>query len=207
MSLTAFIFDIGNVLINFDQPRFQQRVAEDCGHSFEEIAANWQNETLLAAETGKVSCTVYFDEFKTRYGLEWSEEQWIKEYAAIYSVNEAGQSLFRDLKAAGHPVHLLSNLAEYNKKAIDLRYPSFFEQADRVFFSYELGLHKPDSEIYRKVCASLELLPEQCVFFDDADANVNAARELGMTDIHFHENKIEAIRKKLIACGARLDTR
>ena len=197
MSLTAFIFDIGNVLINFDQPRFQQRVAEDCGHSFEEIAANWQNETLLAAETGKVSCTVYFDEFKTRYGLEWSEEQWIKEYAAIYSVNEAGQSLFRDLKAAGHPVHLLSNLAEYNKLAIDLRYPFFFEQADRAFFSYELGLHKPDSKIYRQVCATLDLPPEACVFFDDAEANVNAAREIGMTDIRYHEDKIEAIRKQL----------
>jgi len=197
MSSTTFIFDIGNVLINFDQPCFQRRIADACGHSFEEIAANWQSETLLAAETGKVSCADYFDEFKTRYGLEWSERQWVEEYAAIYSVNEAGHTLLRDLKAAGHSVCMLSNLAEYNKKAIDLRYPFFLEQAAHTFFSYELGLHKPDPEIYRQVCAALDVAPEQCVFFDDAEANVNAAREIGMTGIHFHENKIAAIREDL----------
>lgn len=197
MSSPTFIFDIGNVLINFDQPCFQQRIANACGHSFEKIAANWQNETLLAAETGKVSCSVYFDEFKTRYGLEWSEKQWVEEYAAVYSINKTGQALLRDLKAAGHPVCLLSNLAEYNKTAIDARYSSFFEQVDRAFFSYELGLHKPDSEIYRQVCAALDLPPEQFVFFDDAEANVAAAQKVGMTGIHFHKNKIAAIRERL----------
>ncbi len=205
MSSKTFIFDIGKVLINFDQPRFQQRIAADCGHSVEEIAANWLTPTLLAIETGKISCAVYFDEFKTRYGLDWTEAKWIEEYAAIYSVNEAGQSIFRDLKAAGHSVCLLSNLAEYNKTAIDVRYPSFFEPVDRIFFSYELGLHKPDLKIYRKVCAALDLPPEQCVFFDDAEANICAAQEVGMTAFHFHENKSEAIREKLIADGALLE--
>lgn len=54
-----------------------------------------------------------------------------------------------------------------------------------VVDSSEVGLRKPDPEIYRLACARVGVLPERAAFVDDIKANVDAAEGLGMTAIHF----------------------
>lgn len=54
---------------------------------------------------------------------------------------------------------------------------------DVVVISGEVGLRKPEREIFDLTCARLALGAERCVFVDDLEMNVAAAHELGMTGV------------------------
>jgi FMN phosphatase YigB (HAD superfamily) len=176
----VFIFDIGNVLIDFDLQGLQQKIADESGVPCGVVRDNWSNRNLLAVETGKLSGPLYFRRFLEFAPVPWDYEAWILAWMDVYSPNVLGQTLFTDLRSRGYPVCILSNLAEYNKEAIARKFPGLFGQATRSFLSYELGFHKPDPCIYLAVCQSLKVDPRDCVFLDDSADNVAGARRIGM---------------------------
>jgi len=57
------------------------------------------------------------------------------------------------------------------------------------FVSCELGLRKPDPRVYHEVVRRLAVAPERCVFVDDRERNVAAAREAGMVGVLFEGAK------------------
>jgi putative hydrolase of the HAD superfamily len=60
---------------------------------------------------------------------------------------------------------------------------------DHIFISAELGMAKPDPEIYQKVIDSLQQHPSEMVFIDDFIENVQAARNSGLNAIHFQDRE------------------
>jgi putative hydrolase of the HAD superfamily len=58
---------------------------------------------------------------------------------------------------------------------------------DAVVISGEVGLHKPQPEIYRMAAERLGVDPESCVFVDDLRENVHGAEQVGMT-AHLHRD-------------------
>ena len=59
------------------------------------------------------------------------------------------------------------------------------EAFDVILFSGEEAVEKPDPEIYRRALARLNVAPAEAVFVDDMLPNVEAARALGMGEVHF----------------------
>lgn len=55
---------------------------------------------------------------------------------------------------------------------------------DDVVISGEVGLRKPEPEIFLLAAKRLGLAPVECVFVDDMEPNVEGARALGMTAVH-----------------------
>jgi putative hydrolase of the HAD superfamily len=85
----------------------------------------------------------------------------------------------RALRAAGFSTALLSNswgCEEYPRAD----FPSLF---DTVVLSGEVGMRKPEKEIFLHATQTLGLAPAECVFIDDMAANVAAARACGMTGV------------------------
>jgi putative hydrolase of the HAD superfamily len=85
----------------------------------------------------------------------------------------------RALRAAGFATALLSNswgCDEYPRAD----FPGLF---DAVVLSGEVGMRKPEEEIFRHAARALGLAPEECVFIDDMKANVAAAQACGMTGV------------------------
>ncbi|MDA1266647.1 MAG: HAD-IA family hydrolase, partial [Planctomycetota bacterium] len=103
--------------------------------------------------------------------------------AAAYRLLHGVEPLLTELKAAGVPMHTLSN------------YPNWYHLIEATtglsrwvpwtFVSCDLGLRKPDPQIYREVLRRLEVDAERCIFVDDTPGNVEAARSEGMTGIVF----------------------
>jgi epoxide hydrolase-like predicted phosphatase len=60
---------------------------------------------------------------------------------------------------------------------------AFPEMFDGVVISGEVGLHKPEPEIYRLGAERIGLEPEECVFVDDLRENCEGAEAVGMTAI------------------------
>lgn len=81
-------------------------------------------------------------------------------------------------------VVLLSNANEYQllPKLDELGLTDFFE---RVFVSSQLGMLKPDREIYEFVARELGVQPEDCVMVDDLPINIDGAKSAGMHGVIF----------------------
>lgn len=90
----------------------------------------------------------------------------------------------KELKEAGFHVYYLSNysrrLREKVPQTID-----FLSYMDGGVFSCDVKLMKPDQNIYQLLCEKYDLTPERCLFIDDRQENVNAAKQFGMQAVRF----------------------
>jgi putative hydrolase of the HAD superfamily len=68
------------------------------------------------------------------------------------------------------------------------------EQFDAVVISSDVGVRKPDPTIYLVAADKLGVAPEACVFVDDMDTNLPAAREVGMAVVH-HVDSVRTLRE------------
>jgi len=91
--------------------------------------------------------------------------------------------LMRTVRKAGFRTCLLSN----SWGRVDYPRDIFPELFDAWVISAEVGMRKPEERIFRHAAGLLGLSPEQCVFIDDIEANIDAASGLGMVGVHHRE--------------------
>jgi putative hydrolase of the HAD superfamily len=129
---------------------------------------NAEFEAILAARLLTISGTpVIADGLLTRM------------FAASATV-PAMYQMIRALRQAGLRTALVSNswgCDEYPRAD----FPSLF---DAVVISGEVGMRKPEPEIFLHAAATLQLEPHECVFIDDVEANIAAAAACGMIGVH-----------------------
>jgi len=193
------IFDLGNVLINFDLNVFYTEIHRACDQPLDIIESGYISEKLEALETGAITMNSYCKIHRFEWDLKWSPDDWANHYAKCYSPNLKGQEWFRRAREKGYKVSALSNLADFHRVAIDRTYPGFLGQFDYRFFSYEMGVAKPDEQIYRKVLETLGASPEDCLFLDDKPENIAGAVAVGMKGIVFCESNFGSIEKLLFS--------
>jgi putative hydrolase of the HAD superfamily len=95
---------------------------------------------------------------------------------------EAMHNMLRAARAAGLKTCLVSNSwgNDYPREHWDGLF-------DGIVISGEIGMRKPEARIFRHALGVVGLEAEQCVFIDDIDANVVAARALGIVGIRHVE--------------------
>ncbi len=95
---------------------------------------------------------------------------------------EEMHSIFREAKAEGYLVYILSNMPrELHLELSDLH--SFFQEADGAVYSYQVGSIKPMEKIYKALLSTYQLKPEECLFIDDLELNIRAAKQLGIDGV------------------------
>lgn len=75
---------------------------------------------------------------------------------------------------------------------------------DALVCSAEVGVAKPQPEIYRLAAARLGVGAEACVFVDDREANVRAAGEVGMLGVLYRVDRGDDLQRLLAAAGIRV---
>lgn len=110
----------------------------------------------------------------------------------------ANVDLVRTLRGT-HRVAVLSNAdATLRPRLASLGMLDLF---DDVVCSAEVGCAKPDPEIFALACRRLAHPPEACVFVDDYDDNVRAAREAGLRAILYRVDRGDNLARLLQAAG------
>jgi putative hydrolase of the HAD superfamily len=175
-----FLFDIGNVLADFDDADLLAAVINSTRHPRNKATAR-EPELDDLVERGLISDQQYLTRLNDAKGLSWDLDELTKIWAGVFRKNEAGVRLFEKAVAAGTPVYLLSNIAAFHIDAIELNWPGFFNGSAGMFLSYRIGIRKPHSDIFRHVLHTLNVGGNRCFFIDDLPENVEAAREAGMT--------------------------
>lgn len=91
-----------------------------------------------------------------------------------------------NLKEQGYGVYYLSNWNSWTMEEFrtTARF-DFLKKMNGGLFSYECGLMKPDKKIYETFLKQFDLDPSTCIFFDDKEENVRAAKECGIEAVVF----------------------
>ena len=115
--------------------------------------------------------------------LGTSIEDWRARISQSETRNQPVLDLVRELRT-DYKTALLSNIGRgsLKRRFSDEELAALF---DVVVASAEVGMMKPDPEIYLLTAQRLGLTPQECVFIDDREAFVTAAREVGMQGIWF----------------------
>jgi 2-haloacid dehalogenase len=180
----AVIFDIGNVLIEWNPERYYEaRLGRDRSAAlFASVDLHGMNERVDAGEAFRD--TVY--ETAAAYP-EWEEEirWWYDHWINLASPRiDHSITLLRRLRAKGVPVFSLTNFGHDSFAYAQTQY-DFLAEFDRFYVSGRMGVTKPNPQIYAMVEADCGLAPDRLLFTDDRVDNIAVAMARGWQTHHF----------------------
>ncbi|MDX6587055.1 MAG: putative hydrolase of the superfamily [Solirubrobacterales bacterium] len=143
---------------------------------------------LRGLETGELDEAAFEPPFAELLGLAESEGLIDRLFGGL-GPDEAMIGAVRAARARGVKTGLISNswgLGIYDRAPIDL--------FDETVISGDVGLHKPQPEIYTLACERLGVEPADCVFVDDLRENITGAEAVGMTAI-LHRDSAETVAR------------
>jgi putative hydrolase of the HAD superfamily len=184
VKIAAIIFDFGGVLVKGDKTVLREYIGNLFQIEGEELDQLLE-EYRLARKRG-VPEHLFFQERAEKQGIAIPEHFEAQlEHVKISSMAPVPgmRQLISDYQAKGIRVGLLSNAGV--DSANWLRSNGFYEGLSPVLISCEIGADKPDPKAYQILLSELKLSPEQCIFIDDKEENVQAAKKLGIESIQF----------------------
>jgi len=207
------VFDLGNVLIDFNPSRIISSVFTEQEEQALILREVFQSNGWKALDQGVISFKDHYQNLVSRLPqyakeIEWILKHWHKDqpdvpgmYYVVETLHDYDFNLF-----------VLSNASQrfYNFALANNKIFKFF---DGVTISAELKLLKPEREIYDQFCQIHNLKPEECLFIDDQLVNAQAAIDAGWQayqfkgtqDLGSHLQKTLGIKFKIDKNGLRQD--
>ncbi len=178
--INAIIFDFGDIFINLDK--------ETPLMEFKKLGLNSWNAELqslnLAFEKGKIKETEFLE------GIQKHIPN-----ASIKEIKSAWNSVLLDFPlirleflqkiASKYRLFLLSNtdsihIDKFQDKVGISFYSDFYQCFEKVYFSFEMGMRKPDADTFNFIINKHSLIPKQTLFIDDSKEHTDVAASLGL---------------------------
>ena len=208
MPIRAAVFDWGGTLAQ-PEPNFFSEVAEEFELTSDEIWAVFRGPT--AAESQLTGRRFDLADVRGAMSAALPDRLGARTSAAAARLSEFYVNpdrmivapemlkLLRDLRAAGVPTGCLSNGPP---EVVEQSWAPLLKDAlpAVAVVSGALGIGKPEPAAFEAVANALEVAPAECVFVDDTEMHVDAARAVGMRAVLF-EGDVAAIRSELEAAG------
>ena len=183
------IFDIGNVLTDFRWAEF----LADKGFTKEEVEriAKASVLTPVWAELDRGAWS--FEEVMAGFvkndpAIEEKLHQAFDDMTDIVTIRDYSVDWIRELKKQGFRVYYLSNFSEKIERECE-KALVFRKETDGGILSWKDKLIKPDPTFYQLLLERYHLIADESVFIDDLEANVEAARKLGIHGIVFQSKE------------------
>ena len=186
MSL-LFIFDMDDVLYDYDWRLRMSAMTEITGLPLDELRRRWwHNDGEWAAEAGGfASAADYLSAFEKAIGMPVDETQFVEARAGAMTVWPESLAAVRRASELG-TITLLTNNGPLVSKHLRAIAPELVDLfGDHLFTSSDYGARKPDPVVFERVLAAYDTTPENAFFADDMRVNVEGAAGLGITTYHF----------------------
>jgi putative hydrolase of the HAD superfamily len=201
LGLRAVVFDYGMVLTGPPDPKAYYELLRLTG--LDQVQLNtfyWADRH--AYDEGKLTGIEFWQKIDRDAGLKldansiealnvWDARMWTTK-------NDAMVAWQQRLRERGIKTAILSNMGDSVHENIALEF-EWIKRFDVLVWSYQLKMAKPDPAIFRYVLEKLGTRPEETLFLDDKQVNVDAAKELGFRSLVF--SNVEQLRQDLIAAG------
>jgi FMN phosphatase YigB (HAD superfamily) len=199
--INTIIFDFGDIFINLDK---EAPIVEFTKLGLKEWTEDL-NELNLSFEKGEISELQFIEGFQ-KHMPEASIDEIRKAWNTILLDFPLYRLEFLQMLSQKYRLFLLSNtdaihIDRFQHKAGITFYREFYQCFERVYFSFELGMRKPEAEIFNYLVKQHELTPKRTLFIDDKKENTDAALALGFQVWNLQVGKEDVVHlfdKKII---------
>lgn len=184
------IFDLGGVILNIN-PQLTVDAFRKLGWTdfYEKNNQSLNKELFYKLETGNSSPEAFRSNVRKMIVNHISDEEIDAAWTAMILDIPADRINYLEGLKKDYQLFLLSNTNEIHRLKFhrdfeaDFGY-SFYDLFERNFYSHEMGMRKPNSQIYLQALKEVDLVPEETLFIDDMKENTDAAETTGMQVLH-----------------------
>jgi glucose-1-phosphatase len=186
--ITTLIFDLNQVIVNFDysnsNDKYIKLLGVNCDEFWNESAKHYRE-----LDTNKLTGTDYLKTLLKEFNKDPIKHQELKDL------------IFNDLIAEPGTIDILNKLKKNYKLILlagdceeffNIKFKKFKlnEIFDDIYVTYQFGISKYNSEIYEKVLNKLKISGDECLFIDDNPSFILAAKKAGIKNsIRFIDSK------------------
>lgn len=183
------IFDFGGVLIGYDYQSLVKTLFDDEAErrAFQELVCS--EEFMTRCDLGEESFAEIIRKQQELYP-RWKrqlQEFHDRNVDAMTGEMPGMRELLIRFKAEGYHLYGLTNWSEAVYRVIEKF--DILQMMEGTLISSEEKMLKPDAAIYRRLCEKFGLRPEECLFTDDKQVNVDGALAVGMQAVLFTNAK------------------
>jgi putative hydrolase of the HAD superfamily len=187
------IFDFGDVFINLNK--------QGPVDAFTKMGLQSWNQTMTEInelfEVGAVSEKTFLEVFQSQipnHSLEEIKAGW---NTILGEFPQYRLDFLQTLKGKYH-LFLLSNtdaihIAHFRKTVGENFYQSFYQSFEKVYFSFEINLRKPNLSCYEFIINDAEINPNESLFVDDKLENIEGAKKAGLQTWHLEVGQEDVI--------------
>lgn len=187
--IKTIIFDIGGVLAGFDWRTFYEGQGFG-GEMIERLAdATVRSEVWKEYDRGCLTDEEILQRFVANDPeIETEIRKALDDFHGLVTKYDYAIPWVKELKAEGFQILVLSN---FSQKALRECWHGldFLPYVDGGILSFQDKLIKPMPEIYHLILDRYHLTPGECVFMDDTQPNVDAARAIGIHAFRFENQR------------------
>ena len=190
----AIIFDLGAVILNINYQNtidaFTKLGVQNASTFYSKKV---QTELFNQIESGEITA----EEFLTALQRKTNK-------ATINQVKEAWNAMLLDLPddrielikvlKSKYRIYLLSNtnsihIDAFKKQLGIVKWQEFSDLFDKMYLSHEVGMRKPNAEIFEHILAEQKLKAEEVFFIDDSPQHIEGAKKIGIQTHHLLDNE------------------
>ena len=184
-----FIFDLGNVIVDFNPQDMTRKYVSDEINLKKVSEAAFSRKIFDKLDSGEFTDEDgrnYIKNTVDRSILEQTlltYDNWMDNLKPIEGIKE----LIEDIKSRGYKIYLLSNVTGGFKQKyseIEAVY-DILKNFDGLVISGEIKMVKPNLEIYEYILKRFDLKAQECIFIDDKKENTDAAIKCNMSAYTF----------------------
>ena len=184
-NIKNIVFDFGGVLINLDKQLCVNEFVKLGVKNIDSMIGNYaQTGLFLQLERGEVSPMEFRDEIRKIIGKPVSDEEIDKAWGAfLLDIPAYKLDLLAELRTK-YRVLMLSNtnvihFEQVKQSQFEAGGRSIDDFFEKCYLSYEIGLTKPYADVFEYMLNDAKILPQETLFIDDGQANIEMARSMG----------------------------
>ncbi|RXQ92986.1 HAD family phosphatase [Ancylomarina salipaludis] len=198
-SIPNIIFDLGGVLLNINPENSVNQFKAIGLNDPERIQYEYRENGLFdRLEKGLLSPQAFRDEIRQYIDAKVSDQQIDQAWnAMLLDFPYERLALLQELKKT-HKVYLLSNTNRihweyYTKQIKETHGVDLADCFEKDYYSHDMGLRKPDMNIYQELLKTEKLKAGETLFIDDMYPNIEAAKAVGMIAHHLDLENGESV--------------
>lgn len=199
--INTIIFDFGDIFVNLEK--------ETSINEFKKLGLDGPNEELLAMndlfERGKITELQFIESFQ-KYIPEADMLDIRKAWNSVIGEFPLYRLEFLQMLSTKYRLFLLTNtdaihISRFEHMAGISFFSDFYQCFEKVYYSFEMGMRKPEPEIFNYILKKHDLSPKRTLFVDDKKENTDAAAALGIQVWNLkvgQEDVVDLFEKKIL---------
>jgi len=190
ITIKNILFDFGGVIINIDYKRVEKAFIDLGISNFQKLfSQSQQSDLFINLEKGLIDPYEFRNELRKISGLKVSDEVLDHTWNKIIGHYPPDRIELLKKISGKYKLYLLSNtniihheyyISKFNKE-FGYDFNSLFV---KTYWSFMIGKRKPDRNVYEYVASDSRIIPEETLFIDDSEQNLEPALASGYQVFH-----------------------